>query len=141
VVHLVDVLADPEYTLTEIQDAGGYRTVPRCSDAQAGRADRRDRRRRREVRPFEEVEIRLVETFAEHAVVAIENVRLFQTVERQQTELARFAPHVANLISSEEGEQLLAGHRREITALLCDLRGFTSFAETAEPEEGPSGVS
>jgi adenylate cyclase len=48
---------------------------------------------------------------------------------------SRASPHVANLISSEEGEQLLAGHRREITALFCDLRGFTSFAETAEPEE------
>jgi adenylate cyclase len=61
--------------------------------------------------------------------------RLFQTVERQRTELARFAPQVADLLSSEEGEQLLAGHRREITALFCDLRGFTAFAETADPEE------
>jgi adenylate cyclase len=56
-------------------------------------------------------------------------------VQRQRTELARFAPQVANLLSSDEGEELLAGHRREITALFCDLRGFTAFAETAEPEE------
>ncbi|MCA1587787.1 MAG: adenylate/guanylate cyclase domain-containing protein, partial [Chloroflexi bacterium] len=59
----------------------------------------------------------------------------FQTVERQRTELARFAPQVASLLTSDEGEQLLAGHRREITALFADLRGFTAFAETAEPEE------
>ena len=135
VVHIVDVLADPEYTLTEIQEAGGYRTslgVPMLrQDVPIGAIAVG----RREVRPFEEVEIRLVQTFAEHAVVAIENVRLFQTVERQRTELARFAPQVANLISSEEGKQLLAGHRGEITVLFCDLRGFTSFAETAEPEE------
>jgi adenylate cyclase len=58
-----------------------------------------------------------------------------QTVERQRTELARFAPQVANLLSSDEGEQLLAGHRGKITALFCDLRGFTAFAETVEPEE------
>lgn len=90
---------------------------------------------RNEVRPFSEAEIRLVETFADHVVVAIENVRLFQTVERQRTELARFAPQVAELLSSDEGEKLLAGHRREITALFCDLRGFTAFSETAEPEE------
>ena len=38
-------------------------------------------------------------------------------------------------MSSPEGEQLLAGHRRQITAVFCDLRGFTAFAETAEPEE------
>jgi adenylate cyclase len=58
------------------------------------------------------------------------------TIERQRAELARFlSPQVAGLISSPEGEQLLAGHRREITAVFCDLRGFTSFAEQADPEE------
>ena len=41
----------------------------------------------------------------------------------------------AALLSSAEGEQLLAGHRREITALFADMRGFTAFAEKADPEE------
>jgi adenylate cyclase len=90
---------------------------------------------RNTVEPFSEAEITLLQTFADQIVVAIENVRLFQTVERQRVELARFAPQVANLLSSEEGEKLLAGHRREITTLFSDLRGFTAFAETAEPEE------
>jgi class 3 adenylate cyclase len=58
------------------------------------------------------------------------------TIERQRSELARFlSPQVAALISSAEGEQLLAGHRREITVAFCDLRGFTAFAEQADPEE------
>src|SRR5262249_61534859 len=83
----------------------------------------------------DDTEIGLIETFADHVVIAIENVRLFQIVERQRTELARFAPQVADLLSSDHGEQLLAGHRREISALFCDLRGFTAFPETAEPEE------
>ena len=78
----------------------------------------------------------LVETFADQAAVAIANARLLETVERQRTELSRFlSPQVAELISSEEGEQLLAGHRAYITCLFSDLRGFTSFAETAAPEE------
>ena len=62
--------------------------------------------------------------------------RLTETIERQKTELSRFlSPQVAKLISSPEGEQMLAGHRRQITVAFCDLRGFTSFAEQADPEE------
>jgi len=137
VVQVRDVLADPEYALGDIQQAGGLRTilsVPMLREgveAPIGAIGVA----RNEVRPFSDVEIRLVETFAGYAAIALENVRLFQTLERQRMELARFAPQVANLLSSDEGEQLLAGHRREITALFCDLRGFTAFAETADPEE------
>jgi class 3 adenylate cyclase/CheY-like chemotaxis protein len=62
--------------------------------------------------------------------------QLTTTIERQKTELSRFlSPQIARLISSPEGEQLLAGHRRQITVAFCDLRGFTSFAEQADPEE------
>jgi class 3 adenylate cyclase len=62
--------------------------------------------------------------------------QLTTTIERQKTELSRFlSPQIAQLISSREGEQLLAGHRRQITVAFCDLRGFTSFAEQADPEE------
>jgi adenylate cyclase len=58
------------------------------------------------------------------------------TIERQRTQLARFlSPQVAALVSSPDGEQLLAGHRREITAVFSDLRNFTAFSEAAEPEE------
>jgi class 3 adenylate cyclase len=50
--------------------------------------------------------------------------------------LRRFlSPQVAELIVSSTGEKVLESHRREITVVFCDLRGFTSFAETAEPEE------
>ncbi|MDQ6793275.1 MAG: response regulator [Chloroflexota bacterium] len=61
---------------------------------------------------------------------------LNRTIERQKEELSRFlSPQIAALVSAPDGEQLLAGHRREITVAFCDLRGFTSFAEQADPEE------
>jgi class 3 adenylate cyclase len=135
VVHVVDVLEDPDYEMTNLQSAGGYRTalgVPMLQDGEPIGVIAVGRNR---VEPFTDAEIALVRTFADQVVVAIENVRLFQTVERQRIELARFAPQVASLLSSDEGERLLAGHRREITALFSDLRGFTAFAEIAEPEE------
>jgi class 3 adenylate cyclase len=91
---------------------------------------------RREPGPFTDDHIALVQTFADQAAIAITNARLFEAVERQRTELARFlSPQVAELISSTEGEQLLAGHRTYISCLFCDLRDFTAFAETAAPEE------
>jgi adenylate cyclase len=50
--------------------------------------------------------------------------------------LKRFLPpQVADLIVSAGDEWLLESHRREITVVFCDLRGFTAFAETSEPEE------
>jgi adenylate cyclase len=50
--------------------------------------------------------------------------------------LRRFLPaQLADLILSSGDESFLNGHRREITVVCCDLRGFTAFAETAEPED------
>jgi adenylate cyclase len=50
--------------------------------------------------------------------------------------LRRFLPaQLADLIISSGDESFLHGHRREITVVFCDLRGFTAFAETAEPED------
>jgi len=78
-------------------------------------------------------EKRLRDREAEHAS---EQAELLKTIELQKAELSRFlSPQVAALVSSPEGQQLLAGHRREATAVFCDLRGFTAFSDSAEPEE------
>ena len=50
--------------------------------------------------------------------------------------LRRFlSPQIADVVVSQGADDFLAGHRREITVVFADLRGFTSFSETAEPEE------
>jgi class 3 adenylate cyclase len=70
------------------------------------------------------------------------NRTLEQRVADQLSEIERMgrlrrflSPQIAELIVSTAGEKILESHRREITVVFCDLRGFTSFAETAEPEE------
>ncbi|HEX6212769.1 MAG TPA: response regulator [Methylomirabilota bacterium] len=70
------------------------------------------------------------------------NATLEQRVAAQVEELQRvgrlkrfFSPQVADLILTGSAEDPLRSHRREITVVFVDLRGFTAFAETAEPEE------
>ena len=71
------------------------------------------------------------------------NQTLEQRVAEQLAEIDRIgrlqrflAPQVAQMIASSEApEAVLASHRREITVMFCDLRGFTAFTETSEPEE------
>ena len=106
-----------------------------------------------EVDPFNADEISLVQTFAAQAVIAIENVKQFKALEALNAELGdrveeqvgeiermgrlkRFLPAaVADALVSSGDETALASHRALIATLFCDIRGFTAFCETAEPEE------
>ena len=134
-VQIPDVLADSEYSFGA-QKIVGYRAllgVPIVLDDELIVAIAIGRN---VPGPFADEQVELVKTFADQAAIAIANARLIDAVERQRTELSRFvSPQVAELISSEQGEQLLAGHRAYISCLFSDLRGFTAFAETAAPEE------
>jgi class 3 adenylate cyclase len=158
-IHITDVLADPEYVYgaKEVEPIRTILGVPILKgDDLLGVM----MIYRLEVRAFTDRQIALVETFADQAAIAIENVRLLdelrertgeveklnqrleQRVADQVGEIERMGklrrflpPQVADLIVASGAEKQLESHRREITALFCDLRGFTGFTESADAED------
>ena len=155
-IHIADVLADPEYVYGA-KDVEPIRTVLGVPILKGDDLLGVMMIYRLEVRPFTDRQIALVETFADQAAIAIENVRLLDEL-RERTEeveklnqhleqrvtdqvgeiermgrLRRFLPpQVADLIVASGTEKQLESHRREITALFCDLRGCTESADAED---------
>jgi signal transduction histidine kinase len=88
-VHVHDVQADPEHMLAKVQGFDSFRTVLAVPMLREGTAIGVLALTRREVRPFTDKQIELVATFADQAAIAIENVRLFESVEARTSELAK----------------------------------------------------
>jgi len=134
-IHIPDVQADANYTFLEGKKFGGYRTVLGVPMLREDVPIGVFALTRREVRPFTDKQIELVSTFADQAAIAMENVRLFESVEARTRELAESLEELRTtqdrLVQTQKLAllgQLTAGVAHEIKNPLNFVNNFSGIS-------------
>jgi GAF domain-containing protein len=126
-IHVHDVLADPDYNLSEAQRIGGYRTTLGVPLLREGIAIGVMAMNRLTVRPFTDNQIELLTTFADQAVIAIENTRLLNEL-RESLQQQTATADVLKVISSSPGElEPVFKTMLENAVRICEARFGTLF--------------
>jgi signal transduction histidine kinase len=120
-VHIPDVLADPEYHWTESIRRGNFRTMLGVPLLREGKPIGVISLQRKVVRPFTDNQIELVTTFADQAVIAIENARLFDEIQDKNRQLQ---------LASENKSQFVSSVSHELRTPLNAIIGLTEMMVT-----------
>jgi len=134
IIHIPDVQADADYKMTGAAVLGGIHTMLGVPLLREGTPIGVMALQRKAVRPFTDKQIELVETFADQAVIAIENVRLFDEIQEKSRQLEEASQHKS---------QFLANMSHELRTPLNAILGYTELmADGAygEPSEKMLGI-
>jgi signal transduction histidine kinase len=138
-VQIADVQCDPEYTLTEIAKIGGQRTLLGVPLLREGTPIGVITLQRKTVQPFEDKQIELLTTFADQAVIAIENTRLFEEVQARTRELAKTVDDLE--IASQHKSQFVANMSHELRTPLAAILGYAELMQEGFYEaQGPKSL-
>jgi signal transduction histidine kinase len=132
VVHVPDVLADPEYTWTEAQRISGYRAALGAPLWRDGEVIGVIFITKRVPQPFTAKQIELATTFADQAVIAIENVRLFDEIQDKSRQLAEASQHKSQFLANMSHEL-----RTPLNAIIGVNEMLREDAETLKQDTEP----